>query len=284
MADAGESKSESVSISAESSAESGSSGSSEAASTSDSASSSASSGIAGIIPSRKSAVLLTSLGFAAGIGLLIGTVSVMGIGQLIASSDSAPKPQIATEDGVRSLQQSVSQLEQRIASLKASVDASNRLAGAQRKSISERHEQDSRSQAEIQSRISKIGDAVERLEKRVSAAIAAEATSSISSRQSSASQSSGASRPTTTASIAPPPAAEPPKPAILQGWYIQAVVRGRALVANRNGMFEAAPGLHLPGLGRVDAISKENGRWIVVTEKGIIANPMPPRPRGPGFE
>jgi hypothetical protein len=42
-------------------------------------------------------------------------------------------------------------------------------------------------------------------------------------------------------------------------------------------VFEAAPGLHLPGLGRVEAVTRENGRWVVITEKGIITAMRRPR-------
>jgi hypothetical protein len=55
------------------------------------------------------------------------------------------------------------------------------------------------------------------------------------------------------------------------------VFRGRALVSSPRGVFEAAPGLHLPGLGRVEAVTRENGRWVVITEKGIITAMRRPR-------
>ncbi len=39
------------------------------------------------------------------------------------------------------------------------------------------------------------------------------------------------------------------------------------------GIIEVDQGDMIPGLGRVDAIRKENGRWVVVTSKGLIVPP-----------
>jgi hypothetical protein len=44
------------------------------------------------------------------------------------------------------------------------------------------------------------------------------------------------------------------------------------VVENQNGRyFEVGPGSTLPGLGRVDAIKREDGRVVVVTRNGLIA-------------
>jgi hypothetical protein len=40
------------------------------------------------------------------------------------------------------------------------------------------------------------------------------------------------------------------------------------------GLIEVDQGDVVPGLGRVDAIRKQDGRWVVVTPRGLI---MPPR-------
>ncbi len=52
------------------------------------------------------------------------------------------------------------------------------------------------------------------------------------------------------------------------------VRRGTALIEGRMGLIEVDQGDVVPGLGRVDAIRKQDGRWVVVTSKGLI---MPPR-------
>ena len=45
---------------------------------------------------------------------------------------------------------------------------------------------------------------------------------------------------------------------------------GGALIEGRQGLFEVYAGDHVPGLGRIDAIRKQDGQWVVVTSKGLI--------------
>jgi len=76
------------------------------------------------------------------------------------------------------------------------------------------------------------------------------------------------------ASAASAPAA-PPKPQVgrlptLDGWVLRDVRRGGALIEGRAGLYEVYAGDPVPGLGRVDAIRKQDGHWVVVTEKGLI--------------
>ena len=84
--------------------------------------------------------------------------------------------------------------------------------------------------------------------------------------------------PETTGSIAtaPPPAAtEPPKltDRVLQDWVVRDVQNGRALVENRyGGVFYVGAGSALPGVGRVDSIRRQDGQWIVLTERGTITS------------
>ena len=60
---------------------------------------------------------------------------------------------------------------------------------------------------------------------------------------------------------------------MLHEWVVQGVQNGRALVENRyGGMFYVAMGSILPGLGRVDAVKRQDGEWIVVTPRGVITS------------
>ena len=45
-----------------------------------------------------------------------------------------------------------------------------------------------------------------------------------------------------------------------------------ALIESRRGVYEVYAGDPVPGLGRVDAIRKQDGRWVVVTSKGLIVS------------
>ena len=60
---------------------------------------------------------------------------------------------------------------------------------------------------------------------------------------------------------------------LLEGWIVQDVRRGRALVESREGgMFVVTTGASLPGLGRVEAIKRQDGQWVVVTARGMITS------------
>src|SRR5262249_17960918 len=67
---------------------------------------------------------------------------------------------------------------------------------------------------------------------------------------------------------------QPAKPAAVEGWVGRDVYRGTALIEGRMGVIEVDQGDVVPGAGRGDAIRKQDGRWVVVTPKGLI---MPAR-------
>ena len=56
----------------------------------------------------------------------------------------------------------------------------------------------------------------------------------------------------------------------VEGWVLRDVAKGSALIESRRGLFEVFAGDNIPGVGRVDAIRKQDGRWVVVTSKGLI--------------
>src|SRR5262249_62354484 len=110
-------------------------------------------------------------------------------------------------------------------------------------------------QSEPAAKIGEVAEALERLEKRVDALTAREATGSVSAPQSSTADASA-----------------PPAPAIVDGWVVRDVYRGAALIQGRRfGLIEVQTGDIVPGIGRIEAIRKQDGRWVVVTPKGIIA-------------
>jgi hypothetical protein len=116
----------------------------------------------------------------------------------------------------------------------------------------------------------KIAETLERIEKAqaeqrktVAAAPAAsttEVTGSIAQKQAAA-------------SAVPMVLGTPPttlKPPVVPGFVLRRVYDGAALIEGRDGMIEVEPGMVAPGLGRVEAIKREDGRWVVVTARGIV--------------
>jgi hypothetical protein len=134
-----------------------------------------------------------------------------------------------------------------LAALRTSVEASTKVVNGQFAKISERFE---RAQAEPAAKIAKAIEALERIEKRADVA-SKDITGSVT-----------------------PPAASPPQPQLVEGWVLRDVYRGAAMIQGRRfGMLEVEPGDTIPGLGRVEAVRKQDGRWVVVTSKGLIVSP-----------
>ncbi len=78
-----------------------------------------------------------------------------------------------------------------------------------------------------------------------------------------------------TGSIPAPQPAPAPKPEIarlptVDGWVLRDVADGGATIEGRPGIFEVYAGDYISGLGRIDAIRKQDGQWVVVTSKGLI--------------
>lgn len=87
-----------------------------------------------------------------------------------------------------------------------------------------------------------------------------------------------------TGSIAPPlPASVPSAPPsaaapatqfsrlpIVDGWVLREVADGGALIEGQQGVYEVFAGDPLPGAGRIEAIRRQDGRWVVVTTRGLI--------------
>ena len=91
------------------------------------------------------------------------------------------------------------------------------------------------------------------------------------------------SAPETTGSIPAPPAAVPtptPRPAqqadirmtVVHDWSIYDVHNGIIAVRGHGDIYEIGLGAPLPGLGPVEQIKRVDGRWVVVTPKGIIVS------------
>jgi hypothetical protein len=60
----------------------------------------------------------------------------------------------------------------------------------------------------------------------------------------------------------------------LSSWIVDDVSNGRAMVESRyGGFFVVGAGSVLPGLGRVEQIERQDGRWVVVTASGLITSP-----------
>ncbi|MEA2988864.1 MAG: hypothetical protein QOG83_1575 [Alphaproteobacteria bacterium] len=185
-------------------------------------------------------------------------------GALGASSLWRPAPATATAaamattgDETRALQQTIAQLRTDLAALKTSVEAGTKASNGQFAKVTERFDRVERAQAEPAAKIAK---AVETLERRAELSHAKDVTGSVTPPQ-----------PTAVSNPAQPPQPPPPQGPVIEGWFVRDVYRGAAIIQGRRfGVMEVEPGDTVPGVGRVEAIRKQEGRWVVVTSRGLI--------------
>jgi hypothetical protein len=141
----------------------------------------------------------------------------------------------------------LTQLRAEVAALKASVDATSRAAGTQ---------------------YSKLVERFDRVERAQSGA----GKSDAALPKDTAKETTGSITPPSATAVPPVPVPAPAS-ATVPGWSVRDVYRGVAMLQSRvGGMVEVEPGDVLPGLGRIEAIRRQDGRWVVVTSKGTITS------------
>ncbi len=207
---------------------------------------------------RRLAAVAAMAAFAAIAGAIGGSLATSGLRHGIA--DEQPS---AAADRTQSLEATIKRLESEIAALKTGVDRSAKGDAGQFAKVNDRLDKIEKAHADSAARLTKLHEALDK-QHPVAAppATAAPAT---------------AAAVTVTGSI---PVTDPvplpsPKPGIarlpaVQGWVLHDVMDGEALIEGRSGLYEVRSGDPVPGLGRVDAIRRQDGRWVVVTSRGLI--------------
>jgi hypothetical protein len=213
----------------------------------------------------RAAVLAIAIAVSAALGSAVGAMAAAAFA----------KPQPLSSDGARTIEVNalrgvITQLSADVASLKASIDNNAKSTSAQMAKIADRVERAEKAQAEPASRVAKLSELLERIDKRTASAAPAPAAAPVATV-------AAAPAPETTGSVAPKQQDRAP---VLNGWVLREVFNGSAMVENeRMGMFEVVPGANLPGVGRVENIRRQDGRWVVMTPKGMIVSQAETRPR-----
>jgi hypothetical protein len=195
------------------------------------------------VPTRgnRFALLAASVALAASIGALAGSFASVGLTDRL---HGAPAGAQAGADGIRALKDEIAALQasnktlgDELAGLRTGVGTWQRTTTAQLGKLTERSDGDA-------ARVTKTTEAIDRIERRLAAAGQGDITGTIT-----------------------PPAT---KPAIIDGWTLRRVYDGFALIRGRFGEIEVEPGAYVPGIGRIEDIHREDGRWVVVTSRGLI--------------
>jgi hypothetical protein len=202
-------------------------------------------------------------------GAISGAMATIGVTHFIMTADAA-----ATA-GNAALEASMSRIDADIVALKAGLELAAKTNQGQFNKATDRIEKIEKAQAEPTSKLAKLSEAVDKLRAAQAAVPAgAAATTSAAEKEATGSVTQSANRAAASTPSTPPVPAAPKTDVArlptVEGWVLRDVNRGGALIEGRQGLYEVYAGDPVPGLGRVDAIRKQDGRWVVVTSKGLI--------------
>lgn len=204
-------------------------------------------------------------------GALGGALATAGIGKLMAGSSAQAAVQNSAKDDA--LEATVARIDADIVALKASLEHTAKAGVTQFNKASDRLDKVEKAQAEPAMKLAKLSEAVEKLRAAQASAATPAAAAPAAARDVTGTVPQRVAA--ATAPAAPPAAGAPPKSEVARlptvaGWILRDVANGSALIESRRGMYEVYAGDPVPGLGRVDAIRKQDGRWVVVTSRGLI--------------
>ncbi len=218
---------------------------------------------------RRLSAMAAVVAIAAGVGAISGALATAGMMHFAAPAQ-APV-QVADTSA---LDASVARIDADLVALKANVEHGSKTGVSQINRANDRLDKLEKAQAEPMAKIAKLSEAVDKLRATPPAAPAQAAAAPAPARE-----TTGSIAPTqvATAAAAPAPAAAAPKTEVgrlptIDGWRLRNAANGGALIEGRDGLYEVYPGDPIPGVGRVDAIRRQDGRWVVVTSKGLIVS------------
>jgi outer membrane murein-binding lipoprotein Lpp len=158
--------------------------------------------------------------------------------------------QVLARSETNQLKSAIERLNSDLVAVRASVESASRGANTQFTRLTERMDKVERVQTEPAAKIAKINETLERLDRRT--------------------RDLPDLAPVPERIAAPVPIKEIPRVSVVPGWVVRSVYDGMALIQGRIGLIEVEVGDPLPGGGRVEAIRRQDGRWVVVTSKGLI--------------
>jgi hypothetical protein len=204
-------------------------------------------------------------------GAISGTLATVAVIHFAATD-------AASTNSTAAVEASVSRIDADIVALKAGLEHATKTGQTQFNKTNDRLDKIEKAQAEPASKLAKLSEAMDRLRIPPAAAPATTAaaapaattrdiTGSVApaSANAAAGASSAATAPTTA-----PPKSEVARLPTVDGWTLRDVKHGGALIEGRQGLYEVYAGDPVPGLGKVDAIRKQDGHWVVVTSKGLV--------------
>jgi len=223
----------------------------------------------GLFGKRRVAALAAVIALAAVAGAIGGALATAGFGHFTKEAGNAASS--------RALEDTIARFDTEVAALRTSFEQASKHSASLLGKANDRLDKVEKAQAEPAAKLARLSEAVDKL--RTASAAPAPAPVAVPAPVAAAPAAPPAPKETTasvqTANAAAAVPLPAPKPEVarlptLEGWVLRDVGNGSALIEGRQGIFEVYAGDPIPGLGRIDAIRKQDGRWVVVTSKGLI--------------
>jgi hypothetical protein len=214
----------------------------------------------GVFGKRRIAALAAVVALSAMAGVLGGALATMGFTHF-AGDDAAA-------GGNHALEASVARIDADILALKVSLEHTAKIGMSQFNKTSDRLDRVEKAQAEPAAKLAKLSEAVDKLR---AAPPVAPVPVAAAPAPAAAKEVTGSVAPAAAAAPPTAPKVEVARLPTVDGWLLRDVGRGGALIeSRRQGIYEVIAGDEIPGLGRIEAVRKQDGRWVVVTSKGLI--------------
>ncbi|QAU49005.1 hypothetical protein EAS56_23245 [Bradyrhizobium guangzhouense] len=218
---------------------------------------------------RRLSAMAAVVAIAACVGAISGALATAGMMHFAAS----PAPAPAQVADTSALDASVARIDADIVALKANVEHSSKTSLSQFNRANDRLDKLEKAQAEPLAKLAKLSETVDKL--RATPPAAPTQAAAASAKETTGTIAPAATQAAAVAPAAVPPASAAPKTEVgrlptIDGWRLRDVANGGALIEGRGGLYEVYAGDPIPGLGRVDAIRRQDGRWVVVTPRGLI--------------
>lgn len=215
---------------------------------------------------RRLSAMAAVVAIAACVGAISGALATAGMMHF-----ASPAP--AQVADTSALDASVSRIDADIVALKANVEHASKTSVSQFNRANDRLDKLEKAQAEPMAKLAKLSETVDKL-RATPPAVPAQAAAAAPVKETTGSIAPAPTQ-VATAAAAPAPAPAAPKTEVgrlptIEGWRLRDVANGGALIEGRGGLYEVYAGDPIPGIGRVDAIRRQDGRWVVVTGKGLI--------------
>jgi hypothetical protein len=211
----------------------------------------------GMFGKRRAAALAAVVVLAAVAGAIGGAMATAGYAHFVGGD--------AASVGTGAIEASVARIDADVLALKASVEHTSRTGIAQFNKTSDRLDKVEKAQAEPAAKLAKLSEAIDKLRVAPPAAPAPVAAAAPVAPK----EVTGSIVPAAATPAAAPKVELARLPAV-DGWVLRDVGYGGALIESRRGTYEVYAGDMIPGLGRIDAIRRQDGHWVVVTSKGLI--------------